>query len=283
MVHGESLSDYAPAAHYDRVTNAWGLLLGDELHYGVFTRGDEELSIATGELTTRMLAAARLRAGQRVLDVGCGTGAPARRMVRDHNVEVLGISTSAAGVARAQELARDAGLTGASFEVRDGTDTGLPAMSFDVVWVMESSHLMPDRQELFDECSRVLRPGGRVTLCDVVRRREIPFPELRARRGDFAVLRAAFGAARMDQLSDYELYAQRSGFTDTALTDLTAETLPTFERWGQNVESHRADLERILGAAGIAEFAHSLEILRQCWTDGTLGYGLMSAVKAARA
>ena len=35
--------NYDPAEHYDRVTEAWLLLMGDELHYGVFARGDETL------------------------------------------------------------------------------------------------------------------------------------------------------------------------------------------------------------------------------------------------
>jgi hypothetical protein len=33
-------ADFEPAAHYDRVTDAWGLLLGDELHYGVAQSAD---------------------------------------------------------------------------------------------------------------------------------------------------------------------------------------------------------------------------------------------------
>jgi hypothetical protein len=45
------------------------------------------------------------------------------------------------------------------------------------------------------ECARVRRPGGRLVLCDIIRGREIPFSEIRARRADFATLRAAFGDA----------------------------------------------------------------------------------------
>ena len=41
------MATYDPASHYDRVTRAWTLLLGEDLHYGVFERGDEELAVAT--------------------------------------------------------------------------------------------------------------------------------------------------------------------------------------------------------------------------------------------
>ncbi len=271
--------DHAPAAHYDRVTEAWGLLLGEELHYGVFSTGDETLATATRELTTRMLAAAALEPGLRVLDVGCGTGAPACRLVRDHRVEVLGITTSAVGVASATRRAAEEGVTDATFEVRDGTSNGLPDASFDRAWVMESSHLMPDRQALLSECARVLRPGGRLVLCDIVRRREIPFLELRERQREFAVLRAAFGAARMDPLPDYASYAVRAGLVPDQQLDLTRETLPTFDRWEANADTHRDLVTSILGAESLAAFEESCSILRRLWQDGTLGYGLFTADK----
>ena len=63
MPHDEPVAGYAPAAHYDRVTEAWGLLLGAELHYGYFETGAEELAMATAALTDRMIAAAYLRPG----------------------------------------------------------------------------------------------------------------------------------------------------------------------------------------------------------------------------
>ena len=275
------IDDYEPAAHYDRVTAAWGLLLGPELHYGVFEDPDEPLDLATGRLTSLMVEAARLEPGQRVLDVGCGTGAPACRLASEHGVEVLGITTSAVGVAAGRARAAESGLGGVTFELRDGTDNGLPDAGFDRVWVLESSHLMPDRAALVDECARVLRPGGRVVLCDIVRRREIPFLELRDRQREFAVLRTAFGAARMDTLDQYADLARRAGLVPEAPLDLTAKTLPTFDRWQANAAAHRREVVDILGEENVDAFVESCDILRGLWRDGTLGYGLFSATRPA--
>jgi len=273
--------DYDPAAHYDRVTEAWGLLLGDELHYGVFETGDEPLAVATGELTSRMIAAAELAPGLRMLDVGCGSGTPACRLVEEHGVTVLGITNSQVGVDFATARAAERGVTTATFELRDGTDNGLPDASFDRVWALESSHLMPDRRALVNECARVLRPGGRFVLCDIIRRREIPFLELRDRKDEFAILRAAYGAARMDLLQHYVELAEAAGLEVDRADDLTTETLPTFAHWQANLDAHRAEVVEILGSQGVDDFEASLPILEAFWRDGTLGYGLMSAVKPA--
>ncbi len=273
---------YDPAAHYDRVTLAWRLLLGDELHYGVFDTGSESLPVATAALTARMIDAARLTPGLEVLDVGCGTGAPACALASRFGVHVLGITTSAVGVAAASARASAEGLSAQTeFEVRDGTDNGLADESFDRIWVLESSHLMRRRDRLLSECARVLRPGGRLVLCDIVRRREIPFTEVRERREDFATLRAAFGDAHMEPLGLYADLAARAGLVVELLDDLTEATLPTFDRWRRNAVEHRAQLVTALGEDGLDAFERGADLLEGFWLDGTFGYGLVAAVKAS--
>ena len=129
---------YDPVSHYDRVTEAWGLLLGEELHYGVFRTGDEPLPEATNALTACMIEAAGLSPGEEVLDVGCGTGTPACHLATHHGVSVTGITTSSVGVAAAQDRARSMGVDDrAKFRVADGMDNGMPDSSFDFAWVME--------------------------------------------------------------------------------------------------------------------------------------------------
>jgi 27-O-demethylrifamycin SV methyltransferase len=272
--------DYDPAEHYDRVTEAWALLLGAELHYGVFDTGDEPLPVATAALTARMIEAAQLEPGLEVLDVGCGSGAPACTLAQRFDVRVVGITTSAVGVTTARARADAAGLsTTTSFDQRDGTNNEFPDESFDRVWVLESSHLMRDRDRLISECARVLRPDGRLVLCDLTRQREIPFLEVRARRADFVTLRKAFGDAHMEPLSYYTTVAEASGLVVDRADDLTQLTLPTFDRWRANAAEHRAAVVAAIGADGLEDFERSTEILEAFWRDGTLGYGLFAAAK----
>ncbi len=272
---------YQPADHYDRVTRAWALLLGSELHYGVFA-GDEPLEEATHRLTERMAEAARLEPGLRVLDVGCGTGAQARDLASRHDVRITGITTSVVGVEIARERTARANLDDrVGFEVRDGTDNGFPDGLFDRVWILESSHLMPRRDLLVSEAARVLKPGGSVVWCDIVRHRKIPFMELRDRRAEFATLRAAFGDARMEPLADYVSWFGEAGLVVETADDLTQATLPTFEAWRSNAAEHRDEVINLIGEPSLDDFVRSCAILESLWREGTFGYGMAVASKPA--
>ena len=99
-----------PIDHYDRVSEAWNLLMGQDLHYGLFPHGDTFLESATLQLTQRMIETSQITSqstAAEVLDVGCGTGNPACFLAETHGCRVLGISTSIAGLAKARRYAAD--------------------------------------------------------------------------------------------------------------------------------------------------------------------------------
>lgn len=273
---------YDPSSHYDRVTEAWNLLLGSDLHYGDFSGGVEDLPTATQALTDRMMDNAGFRDGERVLDVGCGTGHPASQILARHSVTVTGITTSEVGAEAATARVRSLGLDDrATFLVRDGMDNGFDDSSFDVCWVLESSHLMRDRQAVVSECARVLRSQGRTVLCDIMLQRPMPFEEVRRLRRPLALLRDVFGDARMEEPSTYARLMTEAGLSVDAVVDLTEATRPTFEAWRRNADDHADTVIALIGEESWQKFVDSCDVLEGFWDDGTLGYGLVRATKPA--
>jgi 27-O-demethylrifamycin SV methyltransferase len=273
----------APAAHYDRVTLAWRFLLGENLPYGYFHDPADDLATATEALTRRMAVAADLHSGCTLLDVGCGVGGPARYLAREFGCQVVGISTSEVGIAAARRAAGEQRLTPlVRFEVRDGMQNSFAAASFDRVWVMESSHLMPDRGALVAECARVLRPQGRLTLCDIVLRKELSLQEVMRHAKRFLLLDQVFGRARMETLATYEALAAQHELSVDRAEDISAQTYATFARWRENAHAHRQAVEQLIGAESWQHFVDSCDVLEGFWNEGTLGYALLSAVSRAR-
>jgi 27-O-demethylrifamycin SV methyltransferase len=194
----------------------------------------------------------------------------------------MGITTSEVGVQSALARAAAAGLEDrVRFDRRDATDNGFADRSFDRVWVLESSHLIRDRDRLFAECARVLRPEGRLALCDIVLMRDLPLPEVVRLLEPLTLLRDVFGDARMERLEQYVGRATRHGLVVDRVEDLTVRTRPTFARWRDNARRHRDDVSRTIGDEGWRQFVAATEVLERFWDDGTLGYGLLAAAKPA--
>jgi len=120
--------------------------------------------------------------GERVLDLGTGTGALARGLAR-RGCEVTGIDISPEQVGEAKRLAEQDGLP-VAFHVRTAEDTGLVAGSFDLVAAAQC-WLYFDRDRVVAEVKRLLAPGGRLVTCHLC---WLPRQDEMARRSEALVL-----------------------------------------------------------------------------------------------
>jgi SAM-dependent methyltransferase len=105
----------------------------------------------------------RPRAGERCIDLGCGTGAFTRRLTR-FGVRAEGMDISPAAVAFASSKS-----AGEQYRVGDITASGLPAESYDVILYSGVLHHFPtpaDRAAVLKEGFRILAPGGRLFAFD---------------------------------------------------------------------------------------------------------------------
>ena len=106
-----------------------------------------------------------LTAGSRVLEVGCGTGAVARRIAeRFDGAQVVGIDPSPVFVEHARRLAAAVGRV--SFVVGDGRELPFEDAGFDAVVCHTSLCHIPGPERVLEEAARVARPGGQLAVFD---------------------------------------------------------------------------------------------------------------------
>ena len=167
------------------------------------------LSLGSGD----PLAAADLQEGERVLDLGSGAGPDVIRAAQKVGPAgiVWGLDMTEEMLALARRNAAEAGVANTHFLEGHIEEVPLPAESVDVAISNCVINLSTDKPAVFRELARVVAPGGRVAISDIVAEDRLAAAE-RAERGSYCGCVA--GALSK---GEYERMLLEAGFEDVSV------------------------------------------------------------------
>jgi arsenite methyltransferase len=172
---------------------------------------DSNLGLSCGNPT----ASASLRAGEVVVDLGCGGGLDvflAARRVGPAG-KAIGIDMTPQMIERARRNAAMQALTNVEFHLAAIDALPLPNDAVDCIISNCVINLAPDKRKVFGEMHRVLKPGGRIAVSDIAIKKPLPDDLARSMMAYIGCIAGAIAIA------DYERGLRDAGFHAVQVVD----------------------------------------------------------------
>ncbi len=206
-------SDRPEAAGVDEARDATLGVIGYSEAEAAAVPAESNLGLGCGN----PLAHAEVRPGETVLDLGSGAGIDCFLAAREAGPEgrVIGVDMTPSMVDRARDAARKHDYRNVEFRLGEIEHLPVPDGSVDLVISNCVVNLSPEKEQVFREALRVLKPGGRMVVSDLVWTR--PMPEVI--RSSVDALVGCVGGASLKQ--DYLDFIWRAGFESVDVVEET--------------------------------------------------------------
>ncbi|KAH1532059.1 hypothetical protein KXW65_005656 [Aspergillus fumigatus] len=167
------------------------------------------------------VAHANIKEGETIVDLGSGGGIDVLLAARKVGPEgtAIGIDMTKDMINLAKKNAEAAGLSNTRFIEATITSIPLPDASVDCIISNCVINLVPskDKPTVFQEIARLLKPGGRVAISDILARKELPAKIV----NDMALYVGCIAGA--SQVAEYEEYLKRAGFKNILIVDTKSD------------------------------------------------------------
>lgn len=214
--------------YYDYTINLYKIFWhGDTraIHYGIWDKKTKNLKEALLNTNKFLADQVNIKSSERVLDAGCGVGGSAFWLVKNKDVNVVGITLSEKQLEKAKDLQKRLGLENKTdFSLQDYTKTNFPDSTFDIVWAIESVCHAIDKRDFLKEAYRVLKTGGCLVLADGFIERETNNNSEKSKLNNFII---GMSLDNLAESKNFEKNMIEVGFKNIKNIDKTDSILPT--------------------------------------------------------
>jgi len=245
----------------------WG---GEDIHIGTYERQDESIFEASRRTVEWMASKiSDFPAGSTVLDIGSGYGGAARYLAQEKGYRVHCLNLSKVQNERNRQMNEEQVLS-VLIDVVDGNFEALPFDddSMDVVWSQDAILHSGNREKVFQEVDRVLRPGGHFIFTDPMMRAGVDLKALQP-------VLDRIHLADLGSVDTYVSYAEKLGWKHVEYDGKTSQLINHYSAVLDNLESRTEELTKEISPEYIENMKRGLAHWINAGKAGHLAWGVL--------
>jgi MPBQ/MSBQ methyltransferase len=200
------------------------------MHFGFYRWSMNPLALESmlEEMSQQVFRRLALQDGMKVLDLGCGLGAPTRALAKQHDVATTAVTKVEWQLAMAQKLSKGISARGSiDWVLGDFTALDLPSGAYQAAFSIEACcHAEgADKEAFVQECSRLLEPGAKLVVADGFMKKSVGLPRWYAKL--LGYMTRNWAVERFADLAAFCTCLERHGFTMVAREDISWRIAPS--------------------------------------------------------
>ena len=249
----------------------WG---GEDIHIGLYTSEKQSIFDASHSTVEKIASLLTLTQVSRVLDLGAGYGGSARYLAKTFGCHVDCLNLSETQNQRNRQLNQEQGLD-SQLQVIDGNFESIPKpdQQYDVVWSQDAILHSGNRQQVFEEVYRVLKPGGQFIFTDPMQSDNCPEN----------VLQPVLDRLHLDSMGSIGFYtqmAEKLGFKTIQALDLSQQLVNHYSRVLQEVNVRNDEITQVCSPEYIARMKVGLNHWIEKGKNDYLAWGILHFQKS---
>lgn len=254
-------------AHFDGgVSVLMSQMWGGNLHMGYFEAPDEPLAKAQLRVKQTIAELLDLQPGRKLIEVACGVGTTAIYLADTTGASVSATNISETQLEEARKRAAVRGLTDrVNFVFGDYHRLDAELGSYDAWLCQEALLYAHDRQQVFAEARRVVRPGGRIVFTDLTLSNSLPLLEREALMSDIK-------APHVWSMNQYDDLVSQLRMPIIARYDWGPHAARSFDGVARNIRAKRDHLVAMAGEDAVRHAEFRIDRQYRLASTGHLGW-----------